>query len=404
MQATPEIDLDKEWAMIEAQLPENWRELADEARLIPAWSPGGAVVKDVNDVEGVLRLIFYHVATNASLRVTTAMGVAANIIEMSSVALHLWMKKIGGFMATLLDSMTTTRDVFAAERWAGYDIQIVDASSVQRPGACETTARVHYQLQLTSLRPTQIVVTDEHVGETFKHFEAAPGQLFMGDRVYANPDGVASITSQGADVLVRYNRGSLPLYDAQGTRMDIFEKFKKLSTRGSIREWIAYIHPSEGDRIRGRLCMVRLPADKAKEARERTRKEYSGRDKKITAKALRAAEFVTVFTTVPKERLSKKDVMTLYRLRWQVELAFKREKSIAGLHKLPNFRNDTIYTWICTKLLLSQIARKIASPKVVLANILNPKLPKPQPLLPVLRPAAVHGSQLESGLTSAANA
>lgn len=223
-------------------------------------------------------------------------------------------------------------------------------------------------MQLTSLRPSDIIVTDEHVGETFKNFSPKAGQLFVGDRVYANPGGIAFIVSHDADVLVRHNRGSLPLYDVHGARIDVFDKFKKTTKRQSVKEWTAYVHPSDEQRIKGRFCVVRLPADKAKEARARTRKDYSGRDKKITEQALRAAEFVTVFTTVPKERLTKGRVMKLYRLRWQVELAFKREKSIQGLDKLPNFRNDTIYTWICTKLLLSQIARKLASPDVFLKN------------------------------------
>lgn len=371
--------------MIEAQLPTNWRELAEESGLVPKNRPPGAKVTDMNDVESVLRLVFYHVAMNASLRVTTAMGATAGIITLSAVALHLWMRKVGCFIGTLLERITATQETFAAQRWAGYDIRVVDASTVQRPGACGTTARVHYELQLTTLRPTQIVVTDEHVGETFRHFSAKSGQLFLGDRAYSNPPGIASIDSQGAHVLVRYNRSSLPLYDVHGNQLDVFEKFKKLRKRGPIHEWIGYVHPEDSEPIRGRLCMVRLPKDKAKQARERTRKEYRRKGKTVTAKVLRAAEFVVVFTTIPKDRLNKEEVMELYGLRWQVELAFKREKSITGLDQLPNFREDTIYTWICTKLLLSQIAHKIASTNVVSANFLDPK-PLSTFLFPTLIP------------------
>ena len=47
------------------------------------------------------------------------------------------------------------------------------------------------------------------------------------------------------------------------------------------------------------------------------------------------------------------------RLDWQIELQFKREKSVSGLDLLPNFREDTIQAWLLAKLLLSQIARRI---------------------------------------------
>lgn len=129
------------------------------------------------------------------------------------------------------------------------------------------------------------------------------------------------------------------------------------------REWAAWVHPQSGERIRGRLCVVRLPLDKVEEARARLRREQ-GAD--VSAESLEMANFVAVFTTVPRERLSIDRVLELYALRWQVELCIKRDKSIAGLDRLPNFRDDTIRSWILAKMLLTQIARKIATPAVAI--------------------------------------
>jgi IS4 transposase len=89
------------------------------------------------------------------------------------------------------------------------------------------------------------------------------------------------------------------------------------------------------------LVAVRLPADKAKEARGRLRREQGS---EVTAESLAMADFVVVFTTVPKDTLSAERVLELYRLRWQIELHIKRDKSIAGLNRLPNRRPDTVYT------------------------------------------------------------
>ena len=76
------------------------------------------------------------------------------------------------------------------------------------------------------------------------------------------------------------------------------------------------------------------------------------------------AAFVVVFVTVLKERLSTARVLELHALRWQVELTIKRDKSIAGLDRLPNFRDDTIRSWILAKLLLCQIAHRVTTSRV----------------------------------------
>jgi len=361
------LNSEADWLMVEEQLPGNWRQLAEEHRLIWRNAPSHIGAK-ITDIGQILRLVFYHVATNSSLRTTTAIASAAQIITISAVALHKWMRKIGPYIANLLEIVTSSKEVFAPERWAGYEIKLVDATTVTRPGACGTTARVHYELKLVNLRPEQIQVTDEKGGETFRRFKAKKGELWMGDRCYATPPGIVSIKSTGADVLVRYNRGTLPVYDIKGQRIDVLSRLSKLRKASRVKEWNVWVHPRDNEPIQGRLCAVRLPKDKAEEARQRLRKEY-GSD--VTKEALKAADYLIVFTTAPRQRLTCKQVLELYRLRWQVELHIKRDKSIAGLSELPNFRQDTIYAWICTKLLLVQIARKIseAGPRSPLRSI-----------------------------------
>jgi hypothetical protein len=353
-----------DWPMIEAQLPPDWRTLAHQhgvARKNVAPHLGAKVT----DASVPLRMILHHVGTNTSLKTTTAMAAASGMIDVSAVALHQWMCKFGPFLSALLVSLTNAAKGFAAKCWAGYEIFITDASSVSRPGAEGTTARVHYALRLTDLQLVQIHVTDEKGGETFRRFKRMlkAGQLWIGDRGYANPPGIAAITSRGADVMVRYNRGSLPLYDIDGDPIAVRTKLERLKKPCVPREWAAWVQPQNHAPIRGRLCALRLPPEKAEEARVRLRREQG---KEVTAESLEMAEFVIIFTTVPQDRLSVERVMELYGLRWQVELSIKRDKSIAGLDRLPNFRGDTIRSWILAKMLLTQIARKIATPHVAI--------------------------------------
>ena len=348
-QASPTTD----WERIETQLPPDWRQLADEMRLIrkrPAHM--GTKVVDIGDV---LRLVFHRAGTSSSLRKTTAQAHATHILSISAVALQKWFVKIGPYLAALLQRMVGGA-AYAAEKWAGFDIIAGDATTVQRPGSKGTTARVHYALRLADLTARHIDVTDEHGGETARRFRAEPGELWLLDRGYSTPPGVVAITQRGGHILVRYNRGTLPLFDAKGQRIDVLALVRKTRDGGRTQEVPAFVHVGE-DHIEGRLCWIRLPEDKAAEARARAQREANGA---CDAETLQAAEFVIVFTSVLKE-LTAEQVIELYRVRWQVELEFKRSKSICELDRLPNFRPDTIHSWICAKLLLKLVTVRIAS-------------------------------------------
>jgi hypothetical protein len=345
------------WSQIEATLPVEWRELADEHRLFRNRSPHlGGKVKDVGDI---LRLVLYMVATNSALVVATATFAAGQLLTISAVSLHQWMRKLGPYLAALVARMVGEEHAaLTPERWAGYEVIAVDASVVNKPGAKGTTARVHKAIRLADLRVVEVHVTDEKGGETFRNFTPKNGQLWLGDRAYPNPPGIKWVVDHQAAVLSRYNRGTLPLYDAAGNTIDVLnDKLVKLTKPTRSREWQAFVHVGN-ERIQGRLCAVRLPKDKAEEARTRARKEHGST---VTPETLRMAEFVVVFTTVPKGKLTCDLILELYRLRWQIELEFKRDKSITGLDMLPNFRPDTIESWIYAKLLLHQITRKLAT-------------------------------------------
>lgn len=343
--------------MIEAQLPHNWRKIADEMKVV---RPQRAQLNTkITDIRDALRLVLHHAGVGVSLRATAALAAAAGVVAVSWVAVHGWMKRLGPYVAALLREMVAT-SAFAAEKWGGFDVIAGDATTVQNPGAKGTTARVHYALRLADLTPRHIEVTDEHGGETARRFRAEPGELWLLDRAYANPPGVESIHSRGAHVVVRYNRGTLPVYDRRGNRIDVMARLYATFEREKAHQLPAVVHVGDR-RITGRLCWLRVPADKIAAVRHRAIRDAKSEGGECDADTLHAAEYVVVFTTVRHE-LSATKILQLYRARWQVELEFKRSKSLQDLDRLPNFRPETIYTWICAKLLLQVIARQIASP------------------------------------------
>lgn len=364
-----------DWEFIKAQLPAGYQELAVERGLIRPQPP--QLHTKVTHIDQVLRLLLHRIGVETSLQTATSTAAmarssiaqqqgeqaaeASHLVDLSAPALHYWERKLPGYLSELLARMIGSADTFSPSRWHGYEVMVADGTTVTRPGAEGITARVLYALRLSDLSVIGCQATDVHGTESLRIFDVRPGQLWMGDRFYANPYDVAWVVDAGADAHVRYKFNALPLYDAQGRAFDVMEHVRRLCKPEQRAAWSAQVRPKDHAPIRGRLCAVRLPEAEANKVRERLRRE-EGPD--VSAQSLEAAAWLIIFTTAAPERMTCREALALYRLRWQAELEIRRDKSLGGLDKLPNFRPDTIATWLLGKLLIEQIARKIVSPTV----------------------------------------
>ena len=66
-----------------------------------------------------------------------------------------------------------------------------------------------------------------------------------------------------------------------------------------------------------------------------------------------------LFTTFPRTGFDDADIMEWYRLRWQVELVFKRFKSLARLGHLPKHDDESARAWLYGKLLTALLTEKL---------------------------------------------
>jgi hypothetical protein len=167
---------------------------------------------------------------------------------------------------------------------------------------------------------------------------------------------VLHVTSAGADVLVRYRLGGLPLLDDDDNDIDVLAKARTVPL-GSFLDLDVRVPGLERD-INGRLIIMPLASDAAERARKRVRKEYGPN---TSEQMLEAAGFVILFTTATRSRLDADRCLQGYRLRWQIELQFKRWKSLCNFDGLPNQRDDTILSWLYGKVLLGALLDRMAS-------------------------------------------
>lgn len=345
-----------DWQQLLSYLPEDYEQLAREHKQLQV-QYGNAKITTAQDL---LRFVFTHVGCDLPLRQTVAIVQAAGGPRLSAMRLHMKMRRAAGYFSALIARLVPVSWQMQAELWAGYEMVAVDASCVCGPGAKGTDARIHAVLRLSDLSFEQVQVTDEHGGESFRRFDWRPGQLVIGDRGYCNAPGVAHVLECGAQVLVRYNWRSMPAYERSGDALDVMKWLRTLRVGKPKEVQVQVVSNAQGAAqwLQGRLVAERLPDKEAEEARRRIRREH-GSD--ATAEMLETAGYVVLFTTTPRGAMPAKRCLAAYRLRWQVELLFKRCKSLCGLDRLPNYRDDTIQAWLCAKVLLGLLLDRIGS-------------------------------------------
>lgn len=339
------------WELIKSLLPDGWEQKAFETGALRPQYPD----TKIKTAEQLLRLLLLHSAVGMPLRQAVELFAQATDIHISHKTLHQRLRKAGPYLHWLIQELAGTANASSAEQWAGYDVLVADATVVTRPGSCGTDARLHTLIRLSTLECISVKESDVTVGETLRNFTFASGQLVIADRGYCTGRGFASAVDEGADLLVRLNRGSLRLLDSNGDEINVMAVARELQGN-RVEEHAVRAVVDSGRVIPGRLIMKRLPKEKAAQARKRVLAEL-GRE--ASAETLEASEYVLLFTTAT--RLSAAQCIDLYPLRWQLELTFKRWKSLCSLDALPKFRDDTIKAWLYTKILAALLLERIGS-------------------------------------------
>lgn len=334
----------EDWEVVMAMLPEGWRDWAGES---------GALRRCRNfaDASILLRVLMIHLVDGCSLRETAVRASQGKLAKVSDVALMKRLKTSGEWFRRIAGGLMRQYVSQQPEAlFPGLHIRLIDGSSISEPGATGSTWRLHYSVSLPALQCDEVHVTEPAVGESFKRFKVAPGDLLIGDRGYAHRAGIRHVVEQGGHVLVRLNLDNVPLETAQGERFDILARLRSLTAceRG---DWPVWIRDKQG-RIAARLCAIRKSAQAAERAREKLRREAARQKRQIKPETLEGAGYICVFTTLPVTVLTTA-VLEMYRGRWQIELAFKRLKSLLDIGHLKKTDMEGAKAWLQGKLMVA---------------------------------------------------
>ncbi len=348
--------LDENWRVLLSLFPKNWVELAKET---------GAMVRKLRafpSEDAVIRTLLIHIAQGYSLRETAVKAKAAGISDVSDVALlkrlrlsEEWFKAL---CQDLLRERTDTSNLSAH----GIRMRLVDGTNVKEPGRTGSLWRIHYSMTLPDLCCDYFRLTATKgagTGETYTQFPAGKNDCIIADRAYATSPGIEHLEQCGAYSLVRVNTQALPLYTEKKKSMNLLSSIKKRVINEQEKEWDAYVKKSNGSYLEGRLCVIRKSEYAIEETIKKLKRNASKKQTTLKPSTLEFAKYVILFTTLPMKDFSVRSVLEWYRIRWQVELVFKRLKSLAGLGHLPKHDEVSSRAWLYGKLFVALLVEKL---------------------------------------------
>lgn len=345
--------MNEDWILLTTFFPTKWQELATATDATKG-------LRKNKKVADLLRVILIHVACGCSLRETVIRARKAELADMSDVALLKRLRKCKEWLYSLCIELFVE---FGLPIESDIQFRLFDATHVKEPGKTGSLWRVHYSFQVPEMRCDFFKITKtqgEGVGEDFSQFPIKDKDHIIVDRGYSRGDGIAYAVDRGAFVCVRVNYQSLTLMEVkQDQKFALVSNLQTLTTALQVGSWEVDVLTPNGRRINGRICAIRKTSEAVEEARKKAKRRSSKKGTKLQPNTLFLSEYVIIFTTFSKERFPAEKVLEWYRVRWQIELVFKRFKQITHMGHLPKYHDDSAQAWLYGKLFIALISEKI---------------------------------------------
>lgn len=351
--------LDEDWQIVEKVLPVGWQAKAYELGALRR-------ARGIKDATDLLRVMLIHLADGCGLRETSVRAKLAGLADISDVAILKRLNHCGAWFEWMSDGIKRQfGDPTAPRLQAGHRLRIVDGTMVSEPGDTGSKWRLHYSVRLPDMHCDEVVLTTPKIGESLKRFSVSDGDILLADRGYAHPPGIAHVVDAGGDVIIRTNLVTLPLAHRDGRPFDVLAHLRTLGV-AEAGDWPVAAKAGKR-RIPGRLCAIKKSVAAAKTGQQRVMRESQRSQTALQPQTLEAAGYVFIFTTLGTA-YSVERVLEIYRARWQIELTFKRLKSLVSLGHLKKHDEVAARAWLQGKLLVAFLIDRL----LAMAESLSP--------------------------------
>lgn len=340
------------WEVLVQFFPKGWEEQAKQL---------GALKRQrkIRSAGELLRLLLIHLADGCSMRETIARSKQGGLVNISDVALLKKLKASSEWLRWMAVELLKRRGVgITTPIWLSeYSVRTVDASVITEPGSTGSDWRLHYSLKLFGLHCDQFLITRPDVGESFLNFKVAKKDLLIGDRAYGRLKGLKYVKNKDGEFLVRLKNKAFNLYDNNNEKFNMLQNLRKLKP-GNIGDWNLNATSDDLIKLKIRLCAIKKSDEASEKSIKNVLKEQKKKQRKINPETLELHRYVILVTSLLKD-VEAHLIMELYRCRWQIEIAFKRLKSIMGLGHLPKIDEESSSAWLHGKLFVALLAQAI---------------------------------------------
>jgi hypothetical protein len=322
--------------------------------------------RGVQDGSQLLRLALIYATSQSSLRTTAAWAASAMDMTLSDVALLGRFREAGRFLELVVARLLArTAESGPEADWTGSPIRIVDSSIFSGPrGASQQ--RLHASYDPAAGCFDRLELTDARGGEALRRAHASRGMIVVGDRNYAKTGEARALSQKGAFFVVRAGLQSMQMISAAtNKRLNTQDIFAALgdAPAAEIDALLKDAKPRRGephDPLPVRVVLLRATERQA--AREKARIDRSRTKEGVTpmAQTYAMADVVLLVTNLDAAQWPPTRLAQLYRLRWQIELAFKTLKSNFRMRHPPAKDPRLIRTWILANLASALLAEVLA--------------------------------------------
>ena len=201
-------------------------------------------------------------------------------------------------------------------------------------------------------------LTDYQGAESLRRLPVESGDLVLVDRGYNDRKAVGQILECGGQLIMRYNSGAFPLLNSAGQSLDPLKNLRPLKI-GEVGEWKVKFVSDQGQQVCARLCALRKSPEQSRRARLKAKRKAARNQVQIRPETLEYAEFVVLLSTLSSQEMKLPVVLEFYRARWQVELAFKRLKSLLQMGQVPKKKEASCRAWMQGKILTALLIERL---------------------------------------------
>ncbi|HEY2359304.1 MAG TPA: IS4 family transposase [Phenylobacterium sp.] len=317
--------------------------------------------REIRKASDLLRLALAYGPGGQSLRQTAAWAQLQQIASISDVGLMYRLQQASDWLSLIAGRLLAQREAGASLEGLGLRLRVVDGSLISAPGKGRRW-RLHGAFEVAEDRFSGLELTGPRTAEALERAAIGPGELVMGDRVYARPGGLHHVIEAGGQYLIRMGRRSLTLTFTDGRPFDLAHVLDRSDREGSCDLDVLVLDGSDPHRepLPARLVVLKKPPEPSEKARKLALRESQRGGHRNDPLSLRAAEHLMLVTSLDRQQARPDQLASLYRRRWRIELAFKRLKSLLHLDRLPAKHKDLARAWIFAHLIAALLIEDLS--------------------------------------------